>query len=173
MKLKALFLDRDGTVNIEKNFVYKIEDFEFIDGIFELCRFFQDKGYLIYIITNQSGIARGYYTISDYNLLTEWMINEFNKKNINITKVYYCPHLPEITGDCNCRKPKPGMILQAQKEFNIDLENSVVIGDNSRDIETGINAGVITNYLVNKTIDNRNFQFQSIKDLFLFLKSNK
>ena len=173
MKPKALFLDRDGIVNVEKHFVYKIEDFEFIDGIFEFCRFFQDKGYIIFIITNQSGIARGYYTLNDYNILTRWMINEFNKQNIKITEAYHCPHLPEITGECDCRKPKPGMILQAQKEFDIDLENSVVVGDNLRDIETGFNAGVKTNYLINKKNDKINFQFRNIRDLLNYLTIKK
>lgn len=146
---KALFLDRDGVVNKEKNYLYKIKEFEFIDGVFEVSRYFQDRGYLIIIITNQAGIARGKYTKKDFNILTKWMIREFEKENIIISKVYYCPHHPEFSGKCECRKPKPKMILDAQKEFNIDLSQSILVGDKDSDIEAGINAGIVQNYLVN------------------------
>lgn len=145
---KALFLDRDGVINKEKNYLYKIEDFEFIDGIFETCRYFQEKGYLLIIITNQAGIARGKYTEKDYQLLTSWMIKEFEKENIIISKVYHCPHHPDFSGECECRKPKSKMLLDAQKEFSIDLGNSILVGDKNSDIEAGINAGVGMNYLV-------------------------
>ena len=145
---KALFLDRDGVINIEKNYVYKIEDFEFVDGIFELCRKYQEEGYLLFVITNQAGIARDYYTEEDFQTLTTWMLDEFKKEGIKITKVYYCPHHPEFTGECACRKPKPGMILQAEKEFDLDLRNSVLIGDKMSDIEAGKVAGVSKCYFV-------------------------
>ena len=94
---KALFLDRDGVINKEKNYLYKIEDFEFIDGVFDTCRYFQDLGYLIIVITNQAGIARGKYTEKDFEILTTWMLKEFEKENITISKVYYCPHHPDIS----------------------------------------------------------------------------
>jgi len=145
---KVLFLDRDGVINKEKNYLYKIEDFEFIDGVFETCKYFQDRGYLIVIITNQAGIARGKYTEEDFTILTQWMLEKFKAKGITITKVYHCPHHPEFTGECGCRKPKPGMILQAQKEFNIDLKNSILVGDKNSDIEAGLNAGIGGNYLI-------------------------
>lgn len=145
---KALFLDRDGVVNKEKDYLYKIEDFEFIDGVFETCRYFQDKGYLIIIITNQAGIARGKYTEDDYQLLTNWMISEFEKENIKVSKVYHCPHHPDFSGECECRKPNPGMLLQAQKDFDLDLSQSILVGDKNSDIEAGIKAGIKMNYLV-------------------------
>lgn len=144
---KALFLDRDGVINIELNYLYKIEDFKFIDGIFELCRHYQDLGYLIIVVTNQSGIARNYYDESDFEKLTTWMIEEFAKNGIKITKVYHCPHHPEISGECSCRKPEPGMILEAQKEFDIDLKSSILVGDKERDIDAAIEAGICENYL--------------------------
>ncbi|TKI68165.1 D-glycero-beta-D-manno-heptose 1,7-bisphosphate 7-phosphatase [Sulfurimonas crateris] len=144
---KALFLDRDGVINIELNYLYKIEDFKFIDGIFELCRHYQNLGYLIIVVTNQSGIARNYYDKSDFEKLSTWMIEEFAKKSIKITKVYHCPHHPEISGECSCRKPEPGMILEAQKEFDIDLKSSILVGDKERDIEAAIEAGICENYL--------------------------
>ena len=148
---KALFLDRDGIVNVEKEYLYKIEDFEFIDGIFSLCKHYQDLGYMIFIVTNQSGIARKYYSEKDFKLLTDWMLQEFKKKNIAITKVYHCPHHPKIDGECDCRKPKPGMILTAQKEFAIDLVHSLMVGDKERDIEAALNAGINETYLFDET----------------------
>lgn len=144
---KALFLDRDGVINVELNYLYKIEDFKFIEGIFELCKHYQRLGYLIIVVTNQSGIARGYYSESDFEKLISWMIEEFAKEDVTITKVYHCPHHPEISGECSCRKPKPGMILQAQKEFDLDLKNSILVGDKERDIEAAIHAGIKENYL--------------------------
>ncbi len=147
---KALFLDRDGVINIEKDYLYKVEDFEFIDGIFELCKYYQDLGYLIIVVTNQSGIARNFYNESDFDILIRWMINEFNKKNIMITHVYYCPHHPDITGNCECRKPEPGMFIKAKRDFDIDLSHSVMIGDNERDILAALNAGIRESYLLNE-----------------------
>ena len=145
---RALFLDRDGTINVEKNYVYRKEDVEFIPGIFDLARKFSDEGFLIFIVTNQSGIARGYYSEEDFRELTEWMHLQFRQHGIEITAVYHCPHLPEITGECNCRKPKPGLILKAIKEYNIDPVNSVLIGDKKSDILAGENAGIGKNLYI-------------------------
>jgi D-glycero-D-manno-heptose 1,7-bisphosphate phosphatase len=144
----ALFLDRDGVVNVEKNYLHRIEDFEFVDGIFELCRRYRDKGYLIVIVTNQSGIARGFYSEADFKKLTAWMTAEFEKRGIEIAKVYYCPHHPEISGACRCRKPEPGMFLDAARELDIDLERSVLVGDSERDIVAAQRAGVKETYLL-------------------------
>ena len=148
MKRKALFLDRDGTINIEKNYVYKIEDFEFIDGIFDLIKSYQKRGFLVFVITNQAGIARGFYTENDYTILTKWMGEQFEAEEIKITKVYHCPHHPEITGECSFRKPNPGMILEAIREYNIDPVNSVLIGDKKSDILAGENAGIGKNIYI-------------------------
>jgi D-glycero-D-manno-heptose 1,7-bisphosphate phosphatase len=150
-KSKALFLDRDGVINVEKDYLYKIEDFEFIDGIFELCKHYQELGFIIVVVTNQSGIARGYYSEEDYNKLTSWITNEFLTQGIDIKKIYHCPHHPKISGECNCRKPNPGMLLEASKEFNIDLKKSIIIGDKERDIEAGLNAGLTTTYLFDES----------------------
>lgn len=148
---KALFLDRDGVINVEKDYLYKIDDFEFVDGIVELCRYYQDNGYKIFVVTNQSGIARGYYSDDDFAKLSEWMIKEFAKYGIDIANVYYCPHHPDISGECECRKPKPKMLLDAKKEFDLDMKNSIMIGDKQRDIEAAINAGVNENYLFDES----------------------
>ena len=150
---KALFLDRDGVINVEKDYLFRIEDFEFIQGVFDTLRAYQDAGYLLIIVTNQAGIARGYYTEEDFRVLNRWMLKEFEKHGINITKVYYSPYHPENgTGaykkDTSCRKPNPGMILTAAREFDIDLEQSLLVGDKESDIEAGINAGIPRNVLV-------------------------
>ncbi len=149
---KALFLDRDGVVNLELDYVYRIEDFEFVPGIFELCAEFQQRGFLIFIITNQAGIARGYYSEADFRKLTNWMVQEFKSNGITIEKTYHCPHHPDFGGECDCRKPNPGMILQARAEYDLDLKQSVLIGDKQSDIQAGINAGILTNIRFNNTI---------------------
>jgi len=147
---KALFLDRDGVINKEKNYLYKKNDFEFIDGIFELCKYFQKRNYYIIVVTNQSGIARGYYSDKEFLDLSQWMEKKFLENNVIIDKIYYCPHHPDFSQNCNCRKPKPGMILQAQEELNIDLKHSIMVGDKERDIEAAINAGISETYLFNE-----------------------
>lgn len=146
---KALFLDRDGVINIDKNYLYKIEELEFCDGIFELCRYFQNRGYIIVIVTNQSGIARGYYSEEDFLKLTHFMLDIFKQEGIEISSVKYCPHHPDFTGVCECRKPSSGMILEVSKELNIDLDASILIGDKLSDIQAGKEAGVGLNCLVN------------------------
>ena len=148
---KALFLDRDGVINVEKDYLYKIEDFEFIEGLFELCRHYKELGYFIFVVTNQSGISRGYYSEEDFNKLSLWMSKEFLKHNIKIEKIYHCPHHPDISGECSCRKPNPGMLLEAAKEFNINLSGSIIIGDKERDIEAGLNAGLRESYLFDES----------------------
>ena len=152
MASKALFLDRDGVINVEKNYLYKIEDFEFIDGIFELCRYYLAKEYKIFVVTNQSGIARGYYSVDDFLKLTDFMEKEFLKNGVTISKTYFCPHHPDMSGECSCRKPKAGMLFNARDEFNIDLENSIIIGDKERDIEAGLNANLKQTYLFSQDI---------------------
>lgn len=139
---KALFLDRDGTINIDRAYVHAKEDFTFIDGVFEFCRKAQEKGYLIIVITNQSGIARGYYTEADYKRLTDWMLGEFAKRGVVVTDVFHCPLLSGPD-----RKPEPGMFLKARDKYSIDMSASVNIGDKQRDVEAGERAGVGVNLL--------------------------
>ena len=149
---KALFLDRDGVVNIDKHYLYKIEEFEFVDGIFELCHKYQNAGYLIFIITNQSGIGKKMYTQNDFDIITNWMVTEFKKEAITISEVFYCPHDPEESGPCDCRKPSPKMILDAATQYKIDLSDSVLIGDKISDIEAGKNSGIGTSILIKTNI---------------------
>lgn len=145
-KIKALFLDRDGVINYDPGYVYRIDDFEFMPGIFEALAGFIELGYEIFIVTNQSGIGRGYYSQSDFTKLCEYMVGEFSSRGIEIRHIYHCPHTP--SDNCNCRKPKPGMILQAMSEFNIDAKNSLMIGDKPSDLEAARNAGVENGYLI-------------------------
>jgi len=150
---KAVFLDRDGVINKEVNYLHKVRDFEFIDGVMDACQQYQTAGYQIIIITNQAGIARGYYTEAQFEVLNTWMLNEFSKHGVDITDVFYCPHhfaegKAPYNIDCDCRKPKPGMILQAQQKHALDLASSILFGDKVSDIEAGINAGIAMNVLV-------------------------
>ncbi|QDF28377.1 D-glycero-beta-D-manno-heptose 1,7-bisphosphate 7-phosphatase [Halarcobacter anaerophilus] len=137
---KAIFLDRDGVINIEKDYTYKIEEFEFVDSLFDSLKYLQDLGYKLFIITNQSGIARGYYTIQDYKILTNWMLDYLEQKGIFISQTEFCPHGPD--DNCNCRKPKTGMIDNILKKHDIDLENSWLIGDKQADIQCAKNANI-------------------------------
>lgn len=169
MKTKALFLDRDGVINVDKGYVYKEQDFEFCEGIFALCAFFLSKKYQIFVITNQSGIARKFYSEEDFEKLSLFMLENFDKKGVKISKIYHCPHLQ----DCNCRKPKPGMLLQAQKEFNIDLQHSVFIGDNLSDMQAGKNAGVGRLFLIGADKSGDFYTtFANLKEANDFFKDN-
>jgi D-glycero-D-manno-heptose 1,7-bisphosphate phosphatase len=147
MTRKALFLDRDGIINIERDYVHRAADFTFVDGIFELCRAAGRHGFLPVVITNQSGIARGLYTEADFAVLTDWMIGKFAAEGIAIAKVYHCPYHPEASVEryrCNHadRKPSPGMILRARDDLKLDLSASILIGDRLTDIEAGRRAGI-------------------------------
>ena len=174
MTIKTIFLDRDGVINKEINYLHKIEDFEFINGVFEACQYLESLNYKIIITTNQSGISRGYYTESDFQKITKWMLSQFNNNNIDILDVIHCPHLP--SDFCDCRKPKPGMLLSAKTKHNIDMENSWMIGDKENDIQAANNAGIINTILVKSghEIDeinsNSKFTLDSIKDIHKAIK---
>lgn len=136
---KAVFLDRDGTINVDKAYLSKIEEFEYLPGVIQGLRMLQDAGFILIIVTNQSGIARGYYTEENFLELNKWMLSDLRKKGIKIAKVYYCPHHPngkieKYKLDCNCRKPKLGMYEEAIEDFDIDLSRSFTIGDKIRDL---------------------------------------
>ncbi len=135
---RAVFLDRDGTINIDKGYMYKIEDVEFLPGAIEALRMLQEAGYLLIIITNQSGIARGYYTEKDFEELNDYMKAELMTQGVKISGVYYCPHLPNGEVEryrkvCTCRKPATGLFERAVQDFDIDLSASYAIGDKERD----------------------------------------
>lgn len=146
-KKKAIFLDRDGTINIDKGYLYKKEDFEFEIDVIKALKRLSDLGYMLIIVTNQSGIGRGYYTKTDLDILNRHMCEILLKEQIKIEKIYYCPHHPtkgigKFKMECECRKPNPGMIVDGIKEFNIDKKNSYMVGDKISDVLAGISAGV-------------------------------
>ena len=170
MAIKTIFLDRDGVINKEVNYLHKVDDFEFIGGIFDACLHFQSLSYKIIIITNQSGISRGYYTESDYQKLTQWMLKQFKYKNINILDIIHCPHGPD--SNCDCRKPEPGMFLKAKAKHNTDMERSWMIGDKERDIIAANSAGIDNTILVRSghRIDESNSNAKIILDSILLTK---
>ena len=150
---RAVFLDRDGVVNVDNGYVSEVDDFEFIEGVIEACKTLKAKGYLLVLITNQSGIARGYFTEDQFHTLTEWMDWSLADRGVDLDGIYYCPHhsekgIGEYKVDCDCRKPKPGMLISAIEELNIDVTRSILVGDKVSDIQAGLAAGVKTNYLV-------------------------
>jgi D-glycero-D-manno-heptose 1,7-bisphosphate phosphatase len=144
---KAVFLDRDGVINVDSGHAHRRESFEFIPGIFELCRAAQSLGYLLVVVTNQAGIARGYYTESDFRDLTDWMMAQFAEKTVRITRLYHCPYHP-VFGigryklDSPDRKPNPGMLLRAQSDLDLNMASSILIGDKLSDIQAASAAGV-------------------------------
>lgn len=149
---KAVFWDRDGTINIEKNYLYKIDDFEFIPGVIDLMRKFKEEGYLQILITNQSGIARGYYSIDDMKKLNEYMQAELNKCGTGFDAIYFCPHHPdgivkEFSRECSCRKPGTGLFERAIRDYNIDAHHSIAIGDKARDLIPGEKLGMKTYFI--------------------------
>lgn len=178
---KAIFLDRDGTLNIDHGYVHTIDQFEFIEGSIEALKVLQEMGYCLILVTNQSGIARGYFSEDDFNQLTEWMDWSLEDRGVHLDGIYYCPHHPEGKGEyrkeCDCRKPKGGMLLEAIKDFDIDPKQSIMIGDKLDDVLAGKSAGVSTTVLVRtgKAISeeiaaNADYVIDSIEDLPRLIK---
>ena len=146
-KSKAVFFDRDGVLNVDKEYLHSIEELEWVDGAKEAVAYLTNEGYTVFVVTNQSGIARGYYEVEDMQRLHEHMAAEITEAGGKITKFYYCPHLPtgkvaKYAIECDCRKPKPGLLLQAMSEYHICKENSFLIGDKKRDLESAEAAGI-------------------------------
>ena len=147
MKNKVVFLDRDGVINIDKGYVYQKKDFIFISGAIEALQYLQSLNYELIVVTNQSGIARGFFEEKDFKSLSKYMLETLESSNILIKDIFFCPHLPnalikKYDKTCSCRKPKSGMIEDAIKKYNIDRENSILIGDSQRDIEAGKSAKI-------------------------------
>ena len=167
MTIKTIFLDRDGVINKDIFYLYKIKDFKFINGIFEACRHFRTLGYSIVIVTNQSGISRNLYKEEDFQNLTTWMLEEFKKNDVAILDVYHCPHGPNSL--CNCRKPQPGMLLDAKMKYRINMKDSWMIGDKEADIVAANNAGITNTILVksdhkiNKVSSNARYILESTR----------
>jgi len=167
---KAFFIDRDGVINKEIGYLHEIEKFEFITGVLNALEYILSKNYDIIIVTNQSGIGRGIYSEDKFLELNQWMINFFKTKGIDILDIFYCPHSPEEI--CNCRKPKPGMFLDAKKKFNVDMTKSWSVGDKETDIQAAKCAGISNTILVRSghAIDEKNskalYILDSLYDIF-------
>lgn len=142
---KALFLDRDGTINVNYGYVYEPSKFDFLPGIFDFCRRAQELGYLLIVVSNQSGVARGYYTVEQMNACNDYMRAEFAKRGITIDDVFCCTALDDADPD---RKPNPGMFLKALAKHGIDPAASVSLGDSGRDRVAAERAGIGRNYLL-------------------------
>jgi len=174
--LKIIFLDRDGVVNLDNHYVHKKEDFLFINGVFKNLKKLNGIGYEIIIITNQSGIGRGYFNSSDFYKLNQWMLKKFKENDVNILDVFFCPHKPE--DNCNCRKPKPGLFKIAAKKYDIDKYNSWMIGDKEDDITAANIFGIRNTVLVESghNIDKSNskskYFLDSINQLYELVRTN-
>ncbi len=149
----AAFLDRDGVINVDRGYVYRPEDFEFIDGVFEGASTLQRLGFALVVISNQSGIGRGLYSEADLDALNRWMLRQFDKRSICIEGVFHCPHHPTAAlgpykRECECRKPAAGMLFRAARELDLDLEHSALFGDRASDLQAAANAGVPLRYLL-------------------------
>ncbi|PJC91368.1 D-glycero-beta-D-manno-heptose-1,7-bisphosphate 7-phosphatase [Aeromonas lusitana] len=138
----AIFLDRDGVINEDTGYVSQVDDFHFLPGVIEALQLLKKKGYLLIVVTNQSGIARGYFSEDDFMNLTEWMDWSLADRDVDLDGIYFCPHHPDHGAPCDCRKPEPGMLLLAQQELGIDMARSYMVGDKPSDLKAALNARV-------------------------------
>lgn len=141
---KAIILDRDGTLNVDPGYVHKVEDFALLPGVIEGLNLLKEE-YIFFIVSNQSGIGRGYYGEKDFWNFTNRLLAEFEQHDINVEAVFFCPHHPDV--DCQCRKPNTQFMEEILSEYELDLNNSWMIGDHPSDVQFGINAGLKTVYL--------------------------
>ncbi|WP_395479937.1 D-glycero-beta-D-manno-heptose 1,7-bisphosphate 7-phosphatase [Candidatus Curculioniphilus buchneri] len=151
--ISAIFLDRDGTINVDASYVCKIENFYFIDGVIEAMQEFKRLGFALIVVTNQSGLSRGFFNEDEFMNLMKWMSWSLENYNVYLDGIYFCPHHPNgviknLRSKCNCRKPKPGMLLAAQRDLNINMSSSYMIGDKLDDILAGRAAKIGTSVLV-------------------------
>jgi D-glycero-D-manno-heptose 1,7-bisphosphate phosphatase len=155
----ALFLDRDGVINVDTNFLYRAEDVIWVEGIFSLCAAAVSRGYKLVVITNQSGIGRGIYSQADFDTLMDWMRAEFAARHVPLDAVYCCPYHPReglghYKREHEDRKPSPGMLRRAQRDLNLDLAQSILVGDRCSDIGAANAAGLRQAFLISGTEEN-------------------
>ena len=171
---KIAFLDRDGVINKEVNYLHRIEDFEFTYKCVDALSILRDLGYEFVVITNQAGIGKGYYNEEQYQTLTDYYLRLLSKNGIEILNVLHCPHHPEASikkfkKECQFRKPNPGMVLKALETYDIDLEASILVGDKLSDLDSGSRAGLKKLYFVESGIaqaDNLDESTPVFSDLF-------
>jgi len=159
-KNQAILLDRDGVLIEDKDYAYKVEDFELLPGVIDGLKLLNKK-FLFFIVTNQSGIGRDYYTIKDFHNFNNYLIEILKQNKIEILKTHFCPHIRE--DNCECRKPKTKFIDEITKEFNVDVERSWMIGDHPSDIQFGINAGCKTIFLTTGHGDKHLYELETLK----------
>ncbi len=140
--IQAIFFDRDGVLNEEVGYLWQVEKFKWIDGAREAIKFCNERGLLAIVVTNQGGIARGLYTAREVDNLHDFMQRSLSEVGAHIDGFYYCPHHPDFSGECDCRKPKPGLILHACEDFNINPAQAIMFGDSERDIQAARAAGL-------------------------------
>lgn len=169
--IKAIFLDRDGVINEDNGYTHKIDDFKLLEGVIQGLQALRDLDYEIIIITNQAGIARGFFSINDFHIFMNHIINTLHKNNIQVLDYFFCPHHPEgkiesYAIKCNCRKPDIGMLEEAKEKYKIDFSKSIIIGDKESDILAGKNAGLLSDILISNYSLAQNSQASYIaKDL--------
>jgi D-glycero-D-manno-heptose 1,7-bisphosphate phosphatase len=166
MKRKAVFFDRDDTLIVDEGYMHRPEQLKFFPDTFSALKKIQEKGYLIFIITNQSGIGRGFFSLSDMHRFNEHMLKELKKYKIDIKEIVFCPHAPEDM--CDCRKPSPKLLNELIDKYNIDISQSYMVGDKISDAEAGINAG-LTSLLIKSHLEKVK-TFQTLSALEKFLK---
>jgi len=175
-KIKVAFLDRDGVINKEVNYLYKIEDFEYTEDCIEGLKSLQKLGFKIIIVTNQAGIARGYYTEEQYQELTQWYLTDLAKHGITVLDIFHCPHhpkgsIPQYAIECDCRKPKSGMFQQAFDKYDIDLMKSIMIGDKESDLIAAERSEIRGLYLVrtgHELINSTYAAFDTLLDVVIY-----
>lgn len=151
--VSAIFLDRDGTINFDNGYIHEIDDFQFIEGVIEAMKKLKKMGFILVVATNQSGLARGIFSEEQFMRLTEWMNWSLANCGVDLDGIYFCPHHPHavvnrLCQKCYCRKPKPGMLLEAKRHLHIDMTSSYMVGDKLDDMLAGKAAGVDTQVLV-------------------------
>ena len=151
--MKVCFLDRDGVLNVDTGYINNPEDIEIFDNLIENLQILQDLGYCFIIVTNQSGIARGYYTEQEFNSLTKKMLDVMQEHGVIISSVYFCPHhieghVVKYALKCDCRKPLPGMLVKAASDFDINFSEAIMIGDKSSDMQAAEAAGISSRYFI-------------------------
>lgn len=174
----ALFLDRDGVINVDHGYVHRPDQIEFLDGIFDLCRTAKSRGYLIVVVTNQAGIGRGYYSEEEFHALMGWMQQRFTEENCSIDKVYFCPDHPEhgvgpYKRDSWHRKPNPGMLEDAIRELSITPEHSILIGDKISDMQAGQAVGIRWCMLLSASEPYSGIRIDSLKAVFPILDAQQ
>ena len=176
MALKVAFLDRDGVINQDAGYVYKVEDFQYTENAVAALKIIRNLGYQLLIVTNQAGIGRGLYSEAQHETLKQYLIEDLKENDIELLDYFHCPHHPtagigRYKKDCPCRKPAPGMILRGLKKYNVDLKSSFIVGDKTSDIQAGIRAGLSRCFLINAQFRSRHSEldgFECFESLFNF-----